>query len=358
MGSVKNAQCGYLVRNKFMLCFPERKNMSFKGWERVKIITSDNQQVEALAPLIISASRSTDIPAFYAQWFIDRLKRGYVRWINPFNGKSTFVSFEKVRLIAFWSKNPSPIIPLLDELDRRGIYYLFQVTLNDYEKEALEKKVPPLENRIKTFKTLSERAGKRKVMWRFDPLILSDKISPEILCERIGRIGDEIHSYTERLTLSFLSLYTSVYRNLRKAAIKVRQFSPEDIDYIGGYLVKKNKEWGLNILSCAEKTDLSRFGIGHGSCIDPMLIGDLFGDDPVLGDFLGLEKRNDLFGNETVYRKKLKDPGQRDLCGCIASKDIGRYNTCPHLCTYCYANSYPGKVIEQYKSRQEFGDSI
>src|SRR5574344_905387 len=104
--------------------------------EKIKIVTEHGESVDALAPVIISASRSTDIPAFYAKWFLNRLAKGYCVWHNPFNKKPSYVSFQNTKVIVFWTKDPAPIIPYLDELDKRGLGYYFQVTLNDYEKEG------------------------------------------------------------------------------------------------------------------------------------------------------------------------------------------------------------------------------
>ena len=144
------------------------------------IKTDMGQFVEAIEPIIVSASRSTDIPAFYAKWFINRLCKGYCVWYNPFNQKPMYVSFAKTKVVVFWTKNPAPIIPYLPELDRRGIHYYFQMTLNDYENENLEPNVPTLEKRIDTFKRLSDLIGKEQVIWRFDPLIVTKDLTPQI----------------------------------------------------------------------------------------------------------------------------------------------------------------------------------
>lgn len=324
--------------------------MVFKGWEKIKIKKVSGEVVDGIAPVIISASRSTDIPAFYAQWFIEQLNKGYIKWINPFNGKPQFVSFDKTHLIIFWSKNPSPIIPLLDELNKRDIRYLFQITLNDYEAEKFERHLPPLSDRIETFKLLSRLIGKENVLWRFDPLILTTSITPEILIERIMRIGNEVSAFTQRLTISFLTRYLKVCRNLQKAGIILREFDQRSIDKIGRELNSLRAKWGIEIVSCAEQVDLSAYNIHNGSCIDPFIIAKNFGEDPELNKFLGLTIQNGLFGQSYTFRTDLKDPGQRELCNCIVSKDIGMYNTCPHGCVYCYANSSFEKARENYRT--------
>jgi hypothetical protein len=157
--------------------------MKWKGWERIPLRISDNtgntatKEVMAIAPLIISASRSTDIPAFYGDWFMSRLAAGYLQWKSPFGGPPLYVSFVKARVFIFWSKNPAPFFHHLDTLDRSGYRYCFLFTLNDYDDEGLEPRVPQVEERIQTFIRLSQKIGKGRVAWRFDPLVLSDRIT-------------------------------------------------------------------------------------------------------------------------------------------------------------------------------------
>lgn len=314
--------------------------MAFRGWEKVKIKKDDGEVVEGIAPIIISASRATDIPSFYSLWFIEQLNKGYVKWINPFNGKPQYVSFQKCRLIAFWTKNPSPIIPFLSQIDEKKIRYFFQMTLNDYEKEGLEIHLPSLEERISSFRSLSSRIGPEKVFWRFDPIILTDTITPEEILGRIERIGNQLAGFTKRLTVSFLSRYVKVDRNLKKAGLVIRDLDSKSIRKIGEGLRKLVDSWGMEVVSCAEQIDMSDYGIHNGSCIDPIIVAQNFGDDPELREFLGLNIERDIFGRETfTFRTGLKDKGQRKLCRCLVSKDIGRYDTCAHGCIYCYANS-------------------
>lgn len=137
---------------------------------KIYITTENGETVQAFAPMIVSASRSTDIPAFYADWFFNRLKKGYSVWTNPFNGVPSYVSYNKTRFIVFWSKNPRPLLQHLDYLEERNIGCNIQYTLNDYESEGLEKGVPPLAQRIDTFKKLVDKLGVGRVVWRFDPM--------------------------------------------------------------------------------------------------------------------------------------------------------------------------------------------
>lgn len=314
-------------------------------WKTTLIKTIDGEH-EAIAPEIISASRATDIPAFHAEWFIRRLRAGYLKWINPFNHKSQCISLKNVKVIIFWSKNPQPIIKYLPEIDERDIKYYFQYTVNDYEKEGFEPNVPPLDDRIDTFRLLCDMLGPESVVWRFDPLILTDLTNVENLYEKVRLVGNKVHQYTRRLIFSFADInnYSKVQRNLTKANIGYREFTDEDIQQISSGISELCKKWMLDAFTCGEKIDLLKFWIAKGKCIDDQLILKITKNDPEIRYLFGLDKSDqlDLFGTSTW--KNIKDKGQRQSCGCVFSKDIGQYNTCLHLCTYCYANFSPDLV--------------
>ena len=185
------------------------------SWSKREMVISDGQKVSAQEPVIISASRSTDIPAFYSDWFLERLRAGYCNWVNPYNREVFRVSFEGTRMIVFWSKNPKPMMERLDELEALGFKnYYFQFTLNDYVREGLESNVPPVEERIETFKALAKRLGKERVIWRYDPLILSDDLTVDALLERIACIGRELRGSTEKLVFSFADILS--YRKVNQ----------------------------------------------------------------------------------------------------------------------------------------------
>jgi hypothetical protein len=333
--------------------------MKWNGWEKIPLTIagtanpSDVLVVEAIAPRIVSASRSTDIPAFYGDWFMARLNAGYVKWKSPFGGSPVYVSFARTRLFVFWSKNPSPFLPHLDTLDRLGFLYYFLYTLNDYDAEGLEPGVPSCEERISTFECLSRRIGKGRVVWRFDPLVLSDQISVQDLLDKIKRIGDRIAPFTKRLVFSFVDIekYGKVQRNLkRQGFVSVREFTDNEIEEFCTGLAKLNERWGLAITACGERRDLSQYGIGRGQCISYDLITQQFGNDRELMEFLKPSGQETLAGMSgvAVPSRHLKDPGQRNTCRCIVSKDIGQYSTCMHLCAYCYANTSPERVSRNH----------
>lgn len=331
------------------------------NWFKEFIQTKDGQR-EAIAPYIISASRSTDIPAFYAEWFVNRLKAGYVKWINPFNQTPQYVSLNKAQIIVFWSKNPKPLMQYLHEIDNRHISYYFQFTINDYENERFEPKVPPLKDRIQTFKDLSAMIGKERVIWRFDPLILTEYLDIETLLHKIEYVGEQLHPFTQKLVTSFadISIYSKVQRNLKSANINYKEFQPSDIEQIASGIEHLNRQWGLQVSTCAEKIDLSHFGIRHSKCIDDSLIIKMNPGDKELLSFLGYipENQLDIFSQGNQKNRTLKDKGQRYECGCIISKDIGQYNTCAHLCIYCYANYSPKSVAQNRKKVSPDSETI
>lgn len=294
-------------------------------------------EVTAQAPLIISASRATDIPAFYADWFFRRLEKGYVRWRNPFSGQDSYVSFANTRFIVFWSKNPAPLLSHLSTLKEREIGCYIQYTLNDYEAEGLEPNVPTLTQRINTFRRLVDALGMGAVVWRFDPLILTDKINIDTLLEKIAYIANALTGYTEKLVFSFADIesYKKVSRNLRQNGINYREWDEDSMREFALRLSTLNRDnWNFRLATCAERNDLSGYGIDHNRCIDPELISRRAPDDNILQNFLYIART---------------DTGQRKACGCILSKDIGAYNTCPHGCLYCYANTSPASAFANYK---------
>lgn len=344
-------------------------------------ISIDGRTVRAQAPLIVSASRSTDIPAFYADWFFYRLdKAGYSAWTNPFNGVKSYVSYRDTRFIVFWSKNPKPLFQYLPILEKRGIKCYIQYSLNDYVAEGLEKNVPPLEQRIDTFKKLVKVLGKGHVVWRFDPLVLTDKISIDSLLSKVENIGNQLLGYTEKLVFSFADIlsYRKVQSNLQKAKVNYIDWNEEQMQEFVQRLYVINQKWKYDLATCGEKIDLTMYGVRKNHCIDDELIIRFAYDDRVLMDFLKVKMypipQADLFGNakplptgaivlpngKFAIHGDNRDKGQREFCGCIKSKDIGEYNTCVHGCEYCYANASKELAIANFRSHQDnpFAETI
>ena len=340
-------------------------------WQKTQIQRDNGMMAEAQAPVIISASRSTDIPAFYADWFFHRLKVGYSAWTNPFNGVKSFVSYEKCRFIVFWSKNPEPLLRHLDELNGRNIDCYIQYTLNDYEKEGLEKGVPPLEKRIDTFKRLVDQLGQGRVIWRFDPLILTDQIGIDDLLGKVENIGDQLKGFTEKLVFSYadIALYKKVKANLERSHVNYQEWTTNQMEDFAQKLSDLNQKWHYQLATCGEKIDIEKYSIQHNRCIDGDLITRIAWKDKELMDFMKVKIMDmpapSLFGevelpkgaillpeNHYFISAHKKDSGQRPLCGCMAAKDIGEYNTCPHLCEYCYANASKEKAQENFNKHE------
>lgn len=348
-------------------------------WNKIDIQLDNGGTALAQAPEIVSASRSTDIPAFYADWFFYRLKKGYSAWTNPFNGVKSYVSYANTRFIVFWSKNPKNLIPHLDYLKSRNINCYIQYTLNDYDSERIEKGVPSVANRIETFKSLVNKLGKGHVIWRFDPLLLTDTIDIDLLLKKIEGIATQLVGYTEKLVFSFADIlsYRKVKSNLEALHIRYRDWTISEMEEFAGKLEQLNRKWNFSISSCGEKIDLDKYHIEHNRCVDDDLMIRIAWQDAVLMKLLGVEihkQSSGLFGNDpipdnsiilengyyAVKNKNCKDKGQRQFCGCIISKDVGEYNTCPHLCEYCYANFSKYSVINNFESHREnpLGETI
>lgn len=359
-----------------------------KSTDKIQITLDSGVSAEAQAPVIVSASRSTDIPAFYADWFFERLKRGYSAWTNPFNGATSYVSYRNTRFIVFWSKNPRPLLEHLDYLAERNIGCYIQYTLNDYETEGLEKGVPPLSQRIETFKMLVDKLGKGRVIWRFDPMILTDKINIDDLLAKVNNIGDQLKDYTEKLVFSFADIasYRKVKSNLEKNGINYIEWDEASMNEFASKLSEMNRErgWNFELATCGEKIDIEQYGIEHNRCVDDDLMIRFAYHDKELMDFLKVDIRKvqpsissmfEEFEDEpripagaimvasdtyAIKQKNNKDKGQRQFCGCIVSKDIGQYNTCPHLCEYCYANTSKEAAVANWKRHKSNpnGDKI
>ena len=272
------------------------------------------------------------------------------------------------------------MLEYLHILEEKGIGCYIQYSLNDYEVEGLEKNVPPLVQRIDTFKILVDRLGKGHVVWRFDPLVLTESINIDSLLGKIERIGDQLLGYTEKLVFSFADIlsYRKVQSNLQKAQINYRDWSDFQMREFASRLSILNKKWNYELATCGEKINLTQCGINKNHCIDDDLIIRLAYNDKVLMDYLKVKKLSmpqpDLFGNteqlpgdaillpNNMYaiHGDNKDKGQRQFCGCIKSKDIGEYNTCIHGCEYCYANASKQVALKNYKTHKErlYGETI
>lgn len=331
-------------------------------WKTERINT-ERGNVQAVTPEIVAVSRATDIPAFYARWFANRLRAGYALWVNPFNRRPQYVSFSRTRVIVLWSKNPAPLLPFLYEMDDRGLAYYLEFTLNDYEAEGWEPGLPSLARRMDTFRRYADLLGPERVVWRFDPLLLAGHLAAddracEILLDRIARIGRAIEGCTRKLVFSFadVSQYRKVWGNLHRKGLVWRDFTQAEMQSLAWGIARLAAELGMTPCTCGEKEDFSALGVAHNRCIDPELILRLTGRHPDILRLLGpgvqaqLGLPLDMPGNVQRGPEYSRDPGQRATCLCVPCKDVGQYDTCPHGCVYCYANTSPA-VAERNRRR-------
>lgn len=271
--------------------------------------------------MILSVSRRTDIPAFYSEWFFNRLKEGFVYVRNPMNihqVSKIILSPEVIDCIVFWSKNPRPMLSRLNEL--RHYMYYFQFTINPYDS-GLEKSVPKKEGIIATFRELSNAIGPKRVIWRYDPIIMTEKMDLDYHVHYFREIAKRLEGFTNTCVVSFVDLYRKTRNNLKDT--QVNELSEKEMFDLSAQLFTIAKQYGITTQTCAEEIALESVGIKHGRCIDNALIEDLLGVKLVVS----------------------KDPNQRKECGCVQSIDIGEYNTCAHGCKYCYANFRDSMVV-------------
>ncbi len=305
-------------------------------------IFADGAEVKASAPAVISASRATDIPAFYGEWFHDQLKKGFVKRRNPFSGKEYFISLQNASAFVFWSKNPEPFYSYLTTFHHD---FYMQFTLNYYDGTGLEPNVPDVDTRINTFKNFARSFGKNRILWRFDPLLITPGMAVKDLLERIDYVSQKLQGYTTRLTFSFITLsqYKAARNRLLKTFPELKGDAemviprPKEKQEILKYLSYLQKKWQkiepeFSIQTCALPNDYSNYGFKPARCIDDALLSALFPNNQKLMEFLGTDS---LFA---IQNSLPDDKSQRKHCHCIPSKDIGAYNTCKHDCLYCYAN--------------------
>lgn len=263
--------------------------------------------------MIISASRRTDIPAFYSEWLFNRIKEKYVLVPNPYNPNMVSrVSLDPavIDCIVFWTKNPAPMI---DRLDGLGDYkYYFQYTINPYGKE-LENKLPPLSKRIDTFKRLSDKIGREKVVWRYDPILTNQLYTVGFHQDKFAEMASALKDYTEKCMLGFIDHYPHVRASLGE--FNIEPLVGGDIEQMATAFKKTADELAMELDTCTVRVDLSHLGIPSGLCVDDRLVERIVGYPISAG----------------------KDKNQRDICRCAESIDIGTYESCLNGCIYCYA---------------------
>ncbi len=278
--------------------------------------------------MIISASRRTDIPAFYSEWFMNRLKDGYVLARNPMNHAQVSkieLSPETVDCIVFWTKDAKNIMDKLCLMDELGYPYYFQFTLTPYGKD-IELYLRDKEEIISTFIELSQKIGIHKVLWRYDPIILNTDLTVEYHLERFENLCGRLSGHTRICTISFVDMYGKLMKSVKNRLL--REITQEEMRKLASGFSRISRSFGIELRACCESLDLSGFGIRRASCIDKATVEEICG--------CSLDVK--------------PDANQRKGCGCIQSIDIGAYNTCRNGCVYCYANySYPAVITNSLK---------
>lgn len=283
--------------------------------------------------MIVSASRRTDIPAFYSEWVMNRLRAGYCTVPNPFNrNQVSRISLlpSDVEAVVFWTRNPRPLMAHLDEIDSLGLRYYFQFTILGYPRE-IDPKAPPLHSALETLRELSEHVGPGRVVWRYDPIVFSKRTPPEYHRERFESIAGTLAGHTNRVVISVVDHYRKIEKRLRALEQIGAGFTECDTEQFARLMrdfVSVAHANSMDIVSCAEELELEQYGIRPGKCVDDEFIKGTFGIE-VSGQ---------------------KDPSQRKACGCVTSRDIGMYDSCVYGCQYCYAT---GSFERAAKNRNE-----
>ena len=291
--------------------------------------------------MIVNASRRTDIPALYAEWMINRIREGFCTVPNPFNrNQVSRVSLlpQDVHVVVFWTRNPKPLLRHLDEIDSFGLRYYFQFTLLGYPRE-IDPKCPPLKAAIDTFKELADRIGPNRLVWRYDPIVLGQKTPAVYHKERFAWIARELAGHTNRVVVSIVDSYRKAegrMKELEEKGAGIIECQSEQLERLMGDLAAIAGSSGMEIRSCAEELDLSRYGIRPGKCVDDELIRRAFG----------------------IHVSDKKDPSQRKACGCIASRDIGMYDSCVFGCPYCYATGSFERARKNFEEHDPTSPSL
>ena len=272
--------------------------------------------------MILNVSGRTDIVAFYSKWFLNRLKEGYVDVRNPFNPSLVSrINFEDVDLILFCTKNP---IPIVDKLDDIKIPYIFHVTITPYKKD-IEPNLPSKSDIIEAVKKISTTIGIENVYVRYDPIFISEKYNIEYHIKAFTKLCSLLKGYVKTIIVSFIDNYQNVRKNL--PYLKYRSFTEEDYKLIGENFSKIAKDNNMVVQTCFEERNLTEYGFIKGECMSKELAFKLTGK---------------------TYKKWQARKG--NACNCVELVDIGVYNSCNHLCKYCYANYDESKVKVNIKN--------
>lgn len=294
--------------------------------------------------MIISASRRTDIPAFYSKWFMNKVRDGRCTVPNPFNRNqvaSISLAPGEVDVIVFWTRNPGPLMSDLEELDQRGYRYFFQYTVLGYPR-LLDRYSPRIRESIATFIELSDRIGFERVIWRYDPIVLTSLTDVSFHLENFERLAEAFRGYTRGCVVSIVDIYRKSRKRMRQIVkgvgpvVSPNSLNADQLESLMAGINSCAEKNGLIVNSCAERLDLKPYGICPGKCIDDVYLNELF----------------------NIHVSSRKDLGQRKACACVVSKDIGMYDSCLFGCQYCYATSSLDKARENFISHDPTSPSL
>ncbi|MDF2944298.1 MAG: hypothetical protein K0S01_3156 [Herbinix sp.] len=306
--------------------------------------------------MLLSASRRTDIPSYYSEWFLNRLKEGYALTRNPINRAQVSrveLSPEMIDCIVFWTKDPFHMMDKLEQIDAMGYHYYFQFTITPYGfnpeqypfnllspnhdylyRNEIERNLRDKKDIIKTFQQLSNRLGKERVLWRYDPIIINDELTIQYHLDRFTMLCQELKGYTNICTISFVDLYSKLSKKVKEEVI--RAITPEQMHDMAAAFSSIGHKHGIELRACSESIDLSVDGIKPAACISKDIV------EQVCGHVINAKK----------------DKNQRLECGCIQSVDIGVYNTCKNGCIYCYANHSDTSIDNNFEKHDPNSDIL
>lgn len=278
--------------------------------------------------MIINTGQRTDIPAFYSKWFINRIREGFVLVRNPYNPKLVTkfkLNPNVVDVIGFCTKNPKPIFQYLDDLKPFGQFWYISITGFD---EDYEPNVPPIDEVIEDFKYLSNKIGKNAIGWRYTPIIIDNKYTIERHIKTFEYIAKKLEGYTNLVTYGFIDIYPKLAKNHPE----IKDCNDNDKIIITKEFIKIAKKYNMNLRLCSKEKWLKDYGVDVLGC-------------------MRLEDYEKSINKNLKIRKRMD--ARRGYCECLLSNDIGMYNTCPHLCRYCYANGDKKLIIDNFMKHDE-----
>ncbi|MBP3713530.1 MAG: DUF1848 domain-containing protein [Bacilli bacterium] len=278
--------------------------------------------------MIINTGQRTDIPAFYSKWFINRIREGFVLVRNPFYPKLVTrykLDPKVVDVIGFCTKNPRPMFKYLDEIKDFGQFWYISIT--GFEKD-LEPNVPPIDQVIEDFKYLSKKVGKNAIAWRYTPIIINEKYTVNYHIKTFERIASELHDYTSLAVYGFVDLY----EKLKAHHKEIEECSREDVITISKVFKEIAQKYNLDLRLCSKEKWLDEYGIDTKGC-------------------MRIEDYERSINSKLVIKEKRE--ARKGYCSCYLSNDIGAYNSCLHLCSYCYANGEKDLIVRNNKNHDD-----